>query len=249
MLRKFFHYLPASSRLYISRLRQKIFDTYAVSSYSQEGEDMILRRVFENKKNGFYVDVGAHHPRRFSNTYFFYKLGWRGLNIEPNPEVFPAFQSVRKHDTNLQLGVAEKTGSLVYYEFNEPALNTFDSELVNARLATTAYKIVATSNILVDRLDNILERYLTSATQIDFLSIDVEGLDFSVLKSNDWGRFRPKFVLVEVLETTLEDAMQGAVFKFMKTNGYDLFAKTYNTLFFREQESASFQIEDGSKSD
>ena len=42
-------------------------------SYSQEGEDMVLQRIFAQKEYGFYIDVGAHHPKRFSNTYLFYK--------------------------------------------------------------------------------------------------------------------------------------------------------------------------------
>ena len=44
--------------------------------YSQNGEDLILNRLFENKEKGFFIDVGAHHPIRFSNTYLFYKKGW-----------------------------------------------------------------------------------------------------------------------------------------------------------------------------
>jgi len=59
----------------------------SLKSYSQEGEDLILLRIFEKKRIGFYVDVGSHHPFRFSNTYLFYRLGWRGINIDANQEV------------------------------------------------------------------------------------------------------------------------------------------------------------------
>jgi hypothetical protein len=64
------------------------------------------------------------------------------------------------------------------------------------------------------------------------LTIDVEGFDFAVLKSNDWERYRPKCVLVEALGASLEDVMRGEIFHFMKRQQYVLFAKTYNTLFF-----------------
>ena len=57
----------------IVKAKNFFFDGYALKSYSQEGEDMILRRIFERKKTGFYIDIGAHHPKRFSNTYYFYK--------------------------------------------------------------------------------------------------------------------------------------------------------------------------------
>lgn len=55
---------------------------FYTKSYSQEGEDMVLNRYFQGKNSGFYVDIGAHHPKRFSNTYFFYKKAWCGINID-----------------------------------------------------------------------------------------------------------------------------------------------------------------------
>jgi len=72
-----------------------VLDKYALKSYSQEGEDMILRRIFEDNETGFYVDVGAHHPARFSNTNYFYKRGWRGLNIDAMPGSMSKFKKYR----------------------------------------------------------------------------------------------------------------------------------------------------------
>lgn len=221
------------------RLKYKFFriliGRYATLSYSQEGEDLILNRIFEGKSVGFYVDVGAHHPCRFSNTYFFYKKGWSGINIEPNPAVVSVFKSRRSRDINLQVGVAENNGTLKYYYFDEPALNTFDRDIVEERLATTTYKVTKIEDIPVLRLDEILSKHLPYKQVIDFLSIDVEGLDFLVLKSNDWSAYRPTCVLVEVLNTTLEDIVESEIHAFMKNNGYALFSRTYNTLIFRDR--------------
>lgn len=228
--------LPSPLKKRLLRLRDTIFDVYAKKSYSQEGEDMVLQRIFDGKTNGFYVDVGAHHPFRFSNTYFFYRLGWSGINIEPNPEASDLFQSARRKDINLQLGVAAHAAKLKYYVFDEPALNTFDEDIVNVRLATTSYKVTKTIEIPVERLDNVLTKYLPVNQEIDFLSIDVEGLDFAVLESNDWKRFRPKCVLVEALQMPLQDAMNSDIFLFMQKQEYVLFAKTYNTLIFCSNE-------------
>ena len=222
----------------LRRLRAKFFDIYAVKAYSQEGEDMILQRIFADKSHGFYVDVGAHHPRRFSNTYLFYRRGWRGINIEPNPDIAAAFRRERKRDINLQVGVSDRTGTLTYYVFNDPALNSFDSELTASRVLSTPYKVLETKEISVERLDAILEKHLPIDVKIDFLSIDVEGLDMAVLQSNNWHVFRPRYVLAESLDTSLENVMQGEVFAFMKSHGYELFAKTYNTLIFREKDDA-----------
>jgi FkbM family methyltransferase len=230
--------LPSWIRKSLFEARARIFDIYATKSYSQEGEDIILQRLFSGNAHGFYVDVGAHHPRRFSNTHLFYRQGWRGMNIEPNPDIADAFKRERKRDINLQVGISDHEGILTYYIFDDPALNSFDKDLAVSRVATTPYKVTGTKEISVQRLDTVLRSHLPSGTKIDFLSIDVEGLDRAVLQSNDWNVFRPTCVLVESLDTSMGEAMQGEIFVFMKACGYGLFAKTYNTLIFREQEGA-----------
>src|SRR5215207_3271493 len=117
---------PSAFRVIGHRLVGLVRDRYAVSSYAQEGEDLVLRRLFEERTTGFFVDVGAHHPRRFSNTYLFYRAGWRGINVEPNPDLTPLFARERPRDVTLQLGVSDVPGMLTYFRFNDGALNTFD---------------------------------------------------------------------------------------------------------------------------
>src|SRR5690348_16491596 len=108
-------------------------DPFVCLSYSQDGEDVVLRRLLEGRKNGFYVDVGAHHPRRFSNTFYFYRRGWRGINIDANPDAIKLFRRERASDINLCVGIGELTGNLSFHFFNEPALNTFDAALAAER--------------------------------------------------------------------------------------------------------------------
>ena len=203
-------------------------------SYSQEGEDLVLRRLVEKCRTGFYVDIGAHHPSRFSNTRHFYEEGWRGINIEPSPAAITLFGQLRPRDINVMLGVAETPGELTYYLFNDPALNTFDQALMRDREAQTPYRVVGTTTVAVDRLEKILGGKLPEGQVIDFMSIDVEGFDLQVLRSNDWGRYRPEFVLVEALDFKLERESQHPVHIFMSGIGYELVAKTLNTLFYRE---------------
>lgn len=193
---------------------------------------MILQRIFEGKKRGFYVDVGAHHPRRFSNTCLLYRKGWNGINIEPNPDAALAFQKERTKDINLQTGISDSEGALTYYLFTDPALNSFDKELVDWTTQNTKYKVVATKQIAVQRLETVLRKHVPPRVDIDLLSIDVEGLDMSVLRSNDWDTFRPTVVLVESLETSLEEVLVSEVYLFMRDRGYYLYAKTVNTLIF-----------------
>ena len=207
-------------------------DPYATKSYAQEGEDLILLRFLNRQSKGFYVDVGAHHPRRFSNTYLFFKFGWRGINIDPNQKAIALFNKERPGDCNLQVGVSDQSTELTYYCFNEEALNTFDQQLAEERSKISGYHLVNTVRVKVERLDVILERHLPRGQQIDFLSVDAEGLDLPILRSNDWERYRPKCVLVEVLNSSLEELINHQVYGFMKKQQYSLHAKTYNTVFF-----------------
>jgi predicted nucleotidyltransferase len=95
-------------------------------------------------------------------------------------------------------------------------------------------------DVAVDRLDNILKKYLPVGINISFLTIDVEGLDMEVLRSNDWQLFRPKYVLAELLNTSLEEALKSKLVMFMLHKKYALYAKTKNTLIFYDKEKTIF---------
>lgn len=217
--------------------RMKIPVGFWERSYAQEGEDMVLRRLFEGARNGFYVDVGAHHPRRFSNTFYFYRHGWRGINIEPNPDVSRSFARQRERDINLTVAIGEKAELLTYFRFNDPALNTFDSNLARSR-ESREYYVVDQLSVPVRRLEDVLQEHLPARSSITFLSVDVEGLDLEVLRSNDWSRFRPGCVLVEALSESLTGIQSAPVHRFMLACGYTLFAKTVHTLFYLDSAEA-----------
>lgn len=199
--------------------------------YGQDGEDLILNRLLEGKANGFFVDVGAHHPVRFSNTYLFYKRGWRGINIDAMPGSMEEFRRIRPRDINIECGIAEERGSLTYHCFNEPALNTFDPHEAE-RKNRPPYKLTDSILVNVDRLETILDRYLPDGQQIDFLNVDVEGKDEEVLRSNNWTRFRPRFVLAETLRTDMLNMNCCPIVRFLQTVGYSPISKANNTSFF-----------------
>lgn len=217
----------------IKNIRDFYFDRLSLRSYSQEGEDIILMRIFNGQPSGFYVDVGAHHPMRFSNTYNLYKLGWKGINIEPNPDSFNLFMKYRPKDINLNCGIARQKNSLEYYMFDEPALNTFDREVSKDYVLNTSYKQIKTIIIDVIPLADLLNNYITGKKKIDFLTIDVEGFDLEVLKSNDWQKYRPNWVLVEQLNLLDIENLNFEIHGYMKSLDYVLFSKTVNTLFYK----------------
>lgn len=211
----------------------KIYNHHQLS-FSQEGEDRILDRLFERQDKGFYVDVGAHHPQKFSNTYLFYLKGWRGINIDALPDSMAPFDLARPDEINLELAISEKEENLTYYMFNNPAYNSFSKELSKKRDgARGVVKLVDQKTIKTQKLRNVLDKYLPSSASIDFMSIDVEGLDYQVLLSNDWEKYRPKVILIEELEFDLDKPFETSrSYIFLKNQGYKLFAKTVNTIFY-----------------
>lgn len=212
--------------------KNNYLNNYSLKSYSQEGEDMILRRLFEKQKTGFYVDVGAHHPKRFSNTYFFYKKGWSGINIDAMPNSMKIFNKIRPRDINIEKPISDKKQVLTYYAFNEPALNGFSKELSDKRNGQGSYFLESTKDIETSTLDEILDENLPKNQEIDFLSIDVEGLDFMVLKSNNFEVYAPKVILIEILGSSLKDLERNEISNYLKQYKYTIYAKAINTVIF-----------------
>lgn len=208
-------------------------------SYSQDGEDMVMRALFEHLPKGyrgFFVDVGAHHPVRFSNTYHFYKKGWRGINIDATPGSMWPFGWVRRRDINLELGIGAEAGNLTFFCFDEPALNTLSEQVALERASGGRYSITKKVEVPILPLREVLQQNMPGGTRIDFLSVDVEGLDEMVLRSNDWQVFRPIFVLAEdtQFDPNEGNAQSSGVYAFLRDQGYKLVAKTPRTLIFKD---------------
>ncbi len=205
-------------------------------SYSQEGEDLVINKLFGNKTNGFFIDVGANHPIRFSNTCFFYKKGWRGVNIEPNPEMFKLLQQYRPHDLNLNIGISDEKGLLNYFMFNEPALNTFSEYERDQYLQKSEYFLENEMKVEVDTLENVFKRNNISSDQvIDFMSIDAEGFDLKVLQSFDISVYNPKVILIEILEIkSIIDVVHNDIYIYLTSKNYYLYLRTGNTFIFKK---------------
>ena len=211
---------------------------FSTKSFAQDGEDVLLNSFYKYKKRkhkGFYVDIGAHHPFRFSNTAFFYSKGWKGINIEPTPHLIQAFYRHRKRDQNLNIAVSDHAGMLTFFEFNEPAINGFDEKLSMERAQLPQYKLLAKRDIAVYTLKDVLDKHLPKGQQIDFFTIDVEGHDLNILKSNDWQNYKPLFILIEG-EFDMESLKGNDIHDYLKERSYKIVAKAKRTLLYKSEE-------------
>jgi FkbM family methyltransferase len=166
----------------------------AITSYAQNFEDVMLARCFPGPQ-GFYVDVGANDPDIDSVTRAFYERGWSGINIEPLASNFTRLKKRRPRDLNLHLAAGEADGTITFYEIGQwHGYSTTDADIA-AQHRKDGLKVLEHRTPL-RRLASVLDEY-AKGKSIDFLSIDVEGAELSVLAGADLDRHRPKIILAE----------------------------------------------------
>lgn len=198
-------------------------------SFSQEGEDRILDRFFEDQQRGFYVDIGALHPVRFSNTLLLYLKGWRGVNVDATPGSMRLFRSLRRRDINLEVAVGKDPATANFFIFREAALNTFDVELAQQRLEE-GWELHRVVPVRQQPLSMVWDEAVPRSVAVDLLTIDVEGMDVEVLQTLDWSRQRPRVVCVEQLRDGNGQSVEGL----LADRGYHLLGRTVNTVLYAE---------------
>jgi FkbM family methyltransferase len=213
---------------------KEILNSDVSLSYSQQSEDIVLIKIFNKKWGGCFVDIGAFHPKKYSNTHLLTKLGWTGINIEPNPDQFIFFEKKRKKDINLNIGISLNDDELNYYAFNNPAVNTFDKLHAEKWSKESGFKIIKECKIKVQPLSIVLSKHLTSGRQIYLMTIDVEGLDIDVLKSNDWEKYRPSVILIESDIYSNLNILENPIFCFLNNQNYSLYWISGVSLFFKD---------------
>ena len=229
-------------RKWLSRARRLIrwnpvgdLPAFAQLSWAQEAEDLLLVSLHEQMppRSRFYVDVGAHHPQRFSNTWLFYQQGWRGINIDPVPGVMDEFKRVRPRDINLEVAISDRVGTARFFIFDETAVSTMSESLAKEREEETPYRITTELDVPTRTLTSVLEEHQPPGDLIDFMTVDVEGHELKVVRSLDWTRWRPTFLLIEALDA--EDAHADLVAETIAEIGYRRVVQTPRTVFYRDR--------------
>lgn len=185
-------------------------DYNVIMFYSQEGQDKFLEEnVFKGYKNGTFVDIGAHDGISINNTYFFDKYrGWTGINIEPIKHIYDRLVKNRPRNINLNYAICNKDGkndficNTGYTEMISGLLDTFDKRHFE-RLKSENLEMGSTTEIITvntRRLETIFDEY--NLSHINYISIDVEGGEFEVIKSIN---FNKVFIDVIGFENNYED--------------------------------------------
>jgi len=198
--------------------------------YSQFGEDIILREILKKEtSSGFYVDVGCFHPKKFSNTYMLFKRGWSGINIDMEEDKISLFNMARPKDFNVLSPISDIEEEVTLYRYSKFGLgSTIDKKIASE----TNDQIYDRTVIKTKTLNDVINSSPYKDSQIDVLSIDVEGVDLKVLKSLNIKKYSPKVIIIEDHHNKIEDILETDTFKFLVKNSYTLRSWTFYSLIF-----------------
>jgi len=234
-------------KMLLKRLRNKFItklfisdeDKYKKTSFSQCGEDLIVKFIFDclGIQNPSYIDIGAHHPYFISNTALFYKNGCRGINIEPDPTLFLEFLKYRAEDVNLNIGISDSNNKLDFYIISSPTLNTFSKKEAENYAQEGNYTIKRIEKIKVQTLKSVLDEF-SNGIFPHYLSLDAEGIDDIIIREIDFENNYPIVICIETISfsTSGNGVKNKDLIHFIIDKGYMLYADTHiNTIFVRNE--------------
>jgi FkbM family methyltransferase len=168
--------------------------------YSQHDEELIIRDFFQDRRGGFFVDVGCAWPKRDNNTcYLETELGWSGIGIDALPEYARGWKARRPRSRFFNFIVTDHSGSVETFFRSElkgissvRPRETFSGKRVR-------YEEIRVPTITLSRLldDN-------GVSKVDLLSMDIEGAEPRALAGFDIDRFRPELVCIEMFHAGAE---------------------------------------------
>lgn len=174
-------------------------------SFSQYGEDVYVSQLFLSggkRSDVMYLDVGANHYRRSNNTYLFYKSGARGILVEADPLLCKQLKHRRKYDRIINCLVgAEDSKEVEFYVLSLPTRSSMDKEVVRNSISR-GLKLRETIKLPCISINNLLEQNQFTP---DYLSIDIEGMDYTVLRSIDFDRYKIKVIVAEKTDEKIEN--------------------------------------------
>jgi len=223
----------------LKKNKEKIDAEFQKISYSQSGEDLIVKFIFDaiNINLPTYIDIGAHHPFYINNTALFYSLGCTGINVEPNPQFHQLLKDHRPKDINLNIGITEHTSIADFYIINAPTLSTFSLDDADKYKSEGNYFIEKTIKINTDKISNILNKYAGGKFP-HFLNIDAEGIDDIIVKSIDFKNNFPIVICIETISFSNNGhgIKNNTLINTIVDNGYIVYADTYiNTIFVKKE--------------
>lgn len=232
-----------SSLTRLSRHLKAIVEARVHRYYTPSGEDVVLRYLFDSVgiAHPDYLDIGANDPVNGNNTYVFYRDGASGVCVEAHPDLARRIATIRPRDVCLNAAVGvrrEESVDLRIFELS--GLSTIDAAEAARREAGGTNKVLRTVSVQQYTINDVIGSHFASYPAL--LSIDIEGMDYPVLRSLDHDRFPIPVICAETVaysETQVRDK-ERAIADLLESRGYFLYADTFiNSIFVRDSWFAS----------
>lgn len=222
----------------MAKTTPRFLSKYAKVSFAQQGEDLVLRRIlFRMLKvpldyKGFYLDIGAYHPEKDSITRFLYDEEWRGICVDISENTINLFREERPRDRLVCAAAGESKGELTAYFL--PGVisvqNTCDVATAE-KMRSKGYEL-SERRVPVLTANEIMQLNAPEEDGIDFLNIDVEGFEISVLRGLDFDKYKPRVVALEIHSGSVDCALKTEVAEYLANKGYKCVACCVITYFF-----------------
>jgi FkbM family methyltransferase len=215
-------------------MKQSTENLLGKSFNGQYLQDMIAYLFLQGKKDGFYIDIGAHNGITINNTYIFEQLGWKGVCVEPMPDIYLQLWKNRKCDL-INAAIADKNVNDADFVrvLGPDMLSGLDSEMLDSHRERIKKENGIVESIRVNTItfDTLMQNY-PDVTHVDFLSIDVEGGEISILKTINFNKY--SFGII-----TIENNEPGNVLiELMQNKGYQILCKSGGDIMFIKQQMA-----------
>jgi FkbM family methyltransferase len=206
-------------------------------SYSQFGEDITAANLLRNLKTGFYVDIGAYHPLKHSNTALLHINGWQGVTVEPEMGGARAFHRFRPHAINVRAAIHNEKDSVTLYKFRGGLSNTTMED--RAKDLRESKEVVGEEVVPALRLNDVFERHVPEGVHVNYLSVDIEGYDTEAILAFDLAKYLPDVVCIEIHRPDMMALGDNAAVGFMSRHGYQLYAINVFSLTFVNIQAAA----------
>ncbi len=205
-------------------------------SYSQFGEDISAQNALRNVSRGFYVDVGAHHPLRLSNTALMHIKGWDGINVEPRLEAIELFEEYRPRALNLRAAIHNELDVVTLHKFRGGRIDTVLAD--RAEMLAQGKEAAGEEQVPAMTMNQLFENHVPDGTHVNYLSVDIEGYDEQAILAFDLDRHRPDVVCVELHRYDVMSLAENPVVRHLNDAGYHPFAINIMSFTFVREDAA-----------
>lgn len=206
-------------------------------TFAEHGEDLLIHRLLLWKECGFYVDCGAYDARKMSLTARLRNFGWTGINVDIDREVIQCLQQSLPSTVSVCAAIGEAEGEATLYRYQDPVINTIDPDQHRhlqaiAQRGELFTQFVGEETVRTTSIACILDENHVPDLQVNFLNLDVEGVELTALQGFPWGRQQPQVVAVEIHRLDLATCAQHPLIYFMYERDYILQSYVFHMAIF-----------------